>query len=1174
MASEQNVHSVRILRLLCMILMGLVTVQFHNTSLLHAQENVGQITGVVNDPSGARVPDASVTAVNLATGVTLEVKTNEEGVYRFPSLPIGQYTLTARATGFKVLEQLGVRAVAGVTLTLPLQLQVGNSAETVNVSAPAVAVDTSASTEGTTQSTDEINELPLLLNGGNRNAIEFLKTLPGVVAPVNGSVALTTINGSPEGGASLTIDGVMGSVQASSQLRVDFSPPPEAISEIRLNATDTSEYGWNSGVGVTLVTKSGTNQLHGDVFEYFRNKVLNATNWFATTPDPSKQNEYGFTLGGPVFLPKVYDGRDKTFFFIVYSGFAFRTTPEGVVISVPTAKMRTGDFSELLPTTQLYDGLLTTEPNPSDPGTFTRQPFPGNIIPLARESSISKYLWQSFPLPNRPGLALNYAGGGAPSPVNSQKGSVKIDQNFREGRQRVTFAYDNIHSTSVNGGTYTGALSNGSLSADNTWTSRLSYLATLSPTLLFTVRAGLNMNGLASSGMGPTSQAQNAGTLSGYGGNFSTQIPQIEVTDFSTFGPPTGGFAVNKIYTIPVSGDFTWTKGTHYLKFGASWASANSKLRSCNNCAGTALYLPFFTSMFFPNQGYGMADMFLGAPLELNVSTPVNDSFRTAASGVYVQDSWRVSGKLTLSYGLRFDRFDMPTEANNRMSVLDPNQINTMAGGVIGSAPGNWPGALSFFGKGPGENGMTAMGPPENVWGPRVGFAYAFTPKLVIRGGFGISSSANFGLLESGVALAGEPGYTWDPALFFYEDQYGQLAGACPAPYTYVQCPYLWDGGFPGREPHLPNLDPNQANTTSPPYWNPYGLKPGYSENINFGIEQEVHGILLKAAYVGNLAHHLPVNSPVNDMNPKYLSLGTLLDDDWGSPPVVAAGLTPPFPEIQGQVWRGLVQYPQFANVNNIADPIGNSSYNALQLSAQKRYGNGLSFLASYTASKQLDNYTDFNGQGVATINTQNSFLNYQLKALGELDRPQNLTLSYVYELPFGSGKRFAPSNAALKPLVSGWQVAGIQTYTSGAPISLFSGELVDGAGETYDWPTRVPGQPYTLASCGSVNPNGASGGQYLNPAAFIQAPVYTYGDINTLPSTRNCPYFDEDLSFQKITKIRERFDVLFSVDFSNLLNRHTFTGLQTDVSETGAFGRFTSATNPRVTQLHLKIEF
>jgi hypothetical protein len=382
----------------------------------------------------------------------------------------------------------------------------------------------------------------------------------------------------------------------------------------------------------------------------------------------------------------------------------------------------------------------------------------------------------------------------------------------------------------------------------------------------------------------------------------------------------------------------------------------------------------------------------------------------------------------------------------------------------------------------------------------------------------------------------------------------------------------LWDGGFPAKEPVLPNLDPTQANGATPPYWNPNGVKAGYSQNINFGIEREVHGIILKAAYVGNLGRGLPLERQSNDLNPKYLSLGPLLDANWGDPAVIAAGIQPPFPGIEGQVWRGLQPWPQYATVPNIADPIGFSTYHSLQATAQKRYGNGLSFLISYTLSKQLTNFASFNGNGVATINSQNSALDFQAKALAQFDRPQNLTLSYVYELPFGFGKRFArTSNAVLNNLVSGWRLSGIDVYTSGNPVTVSSSLFLDGFATV--WPKHVAGEPNTLGGCGSINPLGASS-VYLNPAAFVNPAPFTYGDISTLPSTRNCPYFNEDLSVQKVTKIKERLAVLFSVDFSNLFNRHTFTGLQTNISQTAAFGRFTSATDPRQTQLHLKLEF
>jgi hypothetical protein len=1140
---------------------------------LLAQENVGEIAGVVSDPTGARVPNASVTARSLSRGVQLEVSTNADGAYSFPSLPIGEYTLTAGASGFKTLERPSVRVVSAVTSTIDFELQLGQSSESVQVLATASKVETSATTEGTTRVTEEINELPLLLNGGTRNAINFIKTLPGVAAPVSTGIETTTINGAPEGGVSLTIDGVMGSVAAHSQLRDDFSPPPEAIAEIRLNATDTAEYGWDSGVGVTLVTKSGTNQLHGDLFEYFRNKVLNARNWYAADADPSKQNEYGFTVGGPVFFPKIYNGKDKTFFFVVYSGFRYRTTPGGTVLTVPSAAMKEGDFSALLPGTQLYDGVLTTLPDPANPGDFTRTPFPGNIIPQSRVSKVSGFLQQSFPLPNRAGLALNWVGSGLPSPVNSDKGSFKIDQYLKGSRQRISFAYDNIHSSAINGGTYTGAISNGFLAANNTWTTRLSYFATLSPTAILSLRAALNRNGLNSSGTGPTAEAENAGAAAGFKGNFSTQMPQVVITDFATFGPPSSGFSDTTEYTTPANADLTWARGSHNLKFGAAWVSSNSVIHSCYGCSGTSVFLPFFTSRFFPTAGYGYADFLMGNPLYMSEATPAANRFQTQAWALYAQDSWHVNRKLTLNYGIRWDRFDMPHESYNRMSVVDLNLINHQAGGFIGSGPGDWPGAISFFGTGAGRNGLTAMAPPLNVWGPRFGLAYALTPKTVIRGSFGLSSSAMFGLLESGLALNGQPGYTWNPIIFFYHNQFGQLAGPCTPPYAYVQCPYEWDGGFPLKEPTLPNLDPTQGNTGSPPYWNPKGIKAGYSENINLGIEREVHGILLKGAYIGNLAHHLPTELTIGDMDPKYLSYGPLLDANFGDPAVVAAGIQPPFPGIQGQVWRGLLPTPQYAYITDLAAPIGFSLYHSFQATAQKRYGNGLSFLISYTISKQLTNYGSFSGNGVSTMAVQNSRFAYLNKALGPFDRPQNLTLSYVYELPFGPGKRFAKTaNPALRKLVEGWRVAGIDIYTSGSPINIASSDFLDGFQGV--WPLRVPGQPGALNGCGNIDPNSPARSLYLNPTAFVNPPPFHYGNTRTLPNIRNCPYFNEDFSIQKVVKLGEHLDLLFSGDFSNVLNRHTFTGLVTNISQGAAFGQFSGATAPRITQLHLKLEF
>src|ERR1700730_3112314 len=326
--------------------------------MLPAQQNVGRITGVVRDPSGAVVPKADITATAVATSVTLLVHANEGGAYAFPSLPTGEYSLTVRATGFKTFEQGGVQIVASGGLVIDFQLELGQSTESIQVAGEAPKVDTATVTEGNTIFTSQINELPLIMQGGARNAQSFIGLLPGVIGGPGPNVATTTINGSQEGGVSYTIDGVIASTSGNSLLQDTFSYPPESISEMRLNATNSSEYGSNGGIGVVLVSKSGTNKLHGSFYEYVRNGDFNARNWFASQPDPSKQNEYGFTLGGPVILPRIYRGADKTFFYMLYEGFNYRTQAGGTTLTVPTAAMKAGNFSEWSATgITIYDPL-------------------------------------------------------------------------------------------------------------------------------------------------------------------------------------------------------------------------------------------------------------------------------------------------------------------------------------------------------------------------------------------------------------------------------------------------------------------------------------------------------------------------------------------------------------------------------------------------------------------------------------------------------------------------------------------------------------------------------------------------------------------------------------------------------------------------------------------------
>jgi hypothetical protein len=696
--------------------------------LLLGQQNVGRITGVVKDPSGAVVPTAFITATAVATGVTLQVAVNQEGAYTFPSLPTGPYKLTAQASGFKTLERPGIQIVASATLVIDFQLEVGQSTESVQVAGEAPQVDTATVTEGNTIFTSQINELPLLMQGGARNATSFIGILPGVIGGPGTGVSTAAINGGQEGGVSYTLDGVIASTSGNNLLQDTFAYPPEAISEMRLNATNSSEYGANGGIGVVLVSKSGTNTLHGSLYEYVRNGDFNARNWFAALPDPSKQNEYGFTLGGPVVLAKIYRGRDKTFFYMLYEGFNYRTQAGGAVLTVPTAAMKTGDFSEWIAKgTTIYDPLNVVV---NSQGLNARLPFTGNIIPANRLSKVSQYFQAFFPAPNLAGVTNNWVGQLAPSKFDSQKGSLKIDHNFGDGHHRITGAFDKIDATGLNPGLWTGAIATGALNDNPVLRARVIYTASIGPNKVFNFRIGANrtQDGLAGP---PNQEALTGGLKAGYHTPFSDQTPAVSIPSLGTIGTQTGGVVRQPALILPVNADLSWLKRNHNFKFGASYVRNTTWFQDCFACAGQVTISAPTTGngLSGPESlGLGYASYLLGAPSFLTDYSRLNSTFVLRAYGLYAQDSWRITPRLTVDYGLPFDLLTMPTENYQRISKFDP--------GLPNPAANDLPGALTFFGKGPVRNGQTNAANSQYPVAPHLGFAYTLTPKTVIRGGY------------------------------------------------------------------------------------------------------------------------------------------------------------------------------------------------------------------------------------------------------------------------------------------------------------------------------------------------------------------------------------------------------------------------------------------------------
>lgn len=1148
---------------------------------LYGQADTGRIHGTVHDPSGAVVDKAQVTARQTTTGAEAQTVTNSDGIYAFPSLRVGEYDLRITAPGFATVVQEGVRVISSVATTADVTLKVGSATETVSVSATANTVDTTATSAGTTRTVEEIDQLPLMLNETQRSAVSFARTFPGVSwtpGPIDdGSqgINVAAINGAPEGGEGYMVDGIIASVSGHGQLRDDFSPPPEMIEEMNLTSNTASENaGWNSGVGVALVTKSGTNSLHGTVFDYLRNDALDSRNYYASSVTPEKQNEFGFTVGGPVI-------KNKTFFFGMYSGYRLRLIPSGVSATVPTTAMRNGDFSELLGAQigtdtlgrpifqgEIYDPSTT---RPDGHGGITRDPFDFNgqlnHIDPARFSSVSSFFQKGYPAPNQPGTQLNWNGQAASSPVNSDKFNIKIDQNIGSS-QKLSFGYDHWWRTEIFGAPFGPVISDTWALTDNTWRARLSYQWTIRPTLLLNIRGAVNR---ARDRLAPSGPNATGGQQAGLKGVLDPSTPPVSMQDATGFGPPFGGTIYQPDYLTPVNADLSWTKGSHNIKFGAAFMTNNIVSDVDSPSTGTYNFGRVETGLpgAPAGTGWGYASFLLGEVDGSSLSTPFKVKYQNSVWGFYAQDSWRVTPKLTLSYGLRWDIFVPVHESQDRISSFDPTIPNPAAGGILG--------ALTFWGTGTGRNGRHLGG--DIYWkefSPRFGFAYSVTPKTVIRGSYGLSSPSFYGTLGSGDHL-GLNGWnaTISPASL---DN-----GVTPA--------FNWDQGFPTL-PVVPNLDPSLVNGSAVSYLNPVDLKPGRTENVDFGLQGEVPGgIVLTADYVGNFTRGLIDQTLVdlNQLNPQYLSLGSLLLQSANSPQAVAAGIKIPYTGFTGSVSQALRPYPQYQSVPELDANDAFNEYNALQVTAQKHTGYGLSFLASYTVSKELTNHAQFYGQGDGVVPVlQYSGQRFGFKQLADLDRPQMLQLSAVYELPFGRGKAFLSEVSGVgRQVVGGWQLAVSGSYMSGTPVAISTSQSLPGG---YDavFADRVPGVPVKLESCSQFNPHNPNA-HYLNVAAFADPAPFSLGTTRVLGNVRTCGYKNENLSLIKNFGITERVRFTLAVDFDNVFNRHNWIGLNTDIDSPSSFGRFgslnlgvngsggtagTGASDPREILVHANITF
>lgn len=1115
-----------------------------------AQSERGTIRGTVTDATGAAVVGATVTAVNTGTGVRTTTVSTDAGNYTIPSLPAGTYSVEAEQTGFKKLVRENVRVEVSGTVGLDLSLQIGEVNERVVVEAAAPLLKSETSDVTTGINPKSFLDLPLNAAGG-RAPESFIFLAPGTT----GNTFDAHINGSQTLSKEIQIEGItMTTAEVGGDPRV-LTLPPDAIQEFSLaTAAYSAEFG-NTGGGIERFTiRSGTNEFHGNFFEFLRNDKLNARGFFNSSRSVLRQNEYGFSVGGPILIPKLYNGKNRTFFFLNVDYYKFRSGAINQIASVPTPAFKNGDLSQLKNADgsliQLYDPA-TTQCDAA--GNCTRQPFANNIIPQARISSVSRAVLGYVPDPTLPGITNNYPASGN-SRTDNRNYTMKFDHVFSSAH-RVSGSWNN--GLNKDNGPFAALphpIANTRASDPGAGQNNVRFSEdwVISPTLLNHFAAGFTRQ---KQFLVAEEQGQGWGEKLGLRGVNNGPFPVIFAAPFTEWGNNQ-----DLLSTISATWAFadsvSWVKGKHNLKFGVDYRRYQNNFRQGERSGAFTFdrnETAFPTSALRSQTGIAFASFLLGAVDSGNLLiNEVTRGMRFPYFAGYVQDDIKLTRTFTLNIGLRWDLFTPLREVNNNYSIMDPSVPNPKAGNI--------PGALIYAGDGPGRTGRQKLtdGIAKANFGPRIGFAWSVTPKLVLRGAYGISYYQT-GALGGGNAKPPSFGFTAQPTFF------SQDSGLTPA--------FNWDNGFPQNFDRPPIIDAGFGVGSGTTMWNTGAVNPSYTGSFNLGTQWQFSpSTVLDVAYVGAKATRLStgVFNP-NQVDSKYLSLGELLNRPIDDPAVVAQGFRRPYPTFTGSLAQSLRPFPQYAGVGvNGSANVGNSTYHSLQVKVEKQYSSGLFLLSSYTWAKSL---TDASSalSGFFSTSARDHYNRGLEKALSVFDIPHRAVMALNYELPIGPGKKFASGKGIVSKVIGGWQVNAILNYQSGEPIGVGVNNNLP-LFNSRNLPNMVSGEN-PLLSRDKFDP---AVNLLLNKNAFTNPAAFTYGNApSILSNARVFNNFNEDLGITKRTFFLERFNVEFRFEMFNAFNRTRFGGPATNFSDTFNFGKVTSQANsPRTAQFALKFNY
>ena len=1154
----------------------------------YAQSVRGSMAGNVLDSSGAVIVGAQITAVNNETGVSLSTVSSSAGSYRFPEMPLGTYDVTVSSPGFSSQVQHGVLVTIGSTTAATFTLTAGGATTTVNVDASAPTIQTESSDVGGTVSSRQIIELPLALGGvgalRSPEAFEFL--LPGTSGPgtanSNNGIFLSKISGGQEYGNEVLLDGASQTRSENGSSFDEEAPSVEALQEFKITtAIPQAEFGRTTGGIEDFVTKSGANEFHGTAFDIFRNEDMDANTWFnggnevltcgpagsaGDTPacrntfrTPSdKQNDFGGSLGGPLGIPHLYNGKDKLFFFFSWEQFkqnlgATQTT------TIPTLLEQGGNFTDLFNPATAPAPTASTPINPCDGtpvyageifdpatqrvvnGTPCRTAFPGNVIPAARFSAAAKNLLGYLPAPTN-GNQFNNFNFQSTIPIVNTTYTVRIDASLSE-RNKIFASYSTRDNNRTSGG-------NPILPYPldpNTWRqdfethlSRVGWDFAISPTLLNHLNFGYNRTNSKNFDFAIFNGIDYAQQLGIPNSPASLNFPQVTFDgrdSLANFGNPgqnddniDNGWRANDSVSIE--------KGRNSFKFGLDYRL--QQYSPINNPTPALNFGRPQTASDPGNDeldGNSFASLLLGQTAGGNFALGIYSEKPRWTSyyyALFAQDDVKVNNNLTLNLGVRWD-VDVPrSEAHNATSNFSPTAVDPEY---------NIPGALVF-----GTATKTQQRWADTYYkdiAPRIGFAYTLPGtegKSVLRGG----GAVFYGPLQfSDFGGSMDTGYKIQPT-FTSGD------GFSPA--------FALDSGFPAYS-QPPDLDAGVFNgqPVTGSYIQKQDGKPAAIYEWSLQLQQQVApDLILEIGYLGNKAQNLRSNvQNINNIPVSALALGDELNQS-----ITAAGVAAPFngfTTLWGAgvpVQRALRPFPQYDYIDSgcCLQNVGMSTYNALLVSLHRQFRNGLTLQVSYTWAKNItdaDSALPNNGIGVSQV--QNPFNLHMEKAISAQDLPNTFVIAPLYRLPFGKDQRFLQHGIA-GTVAGGWEIGSVQRYESGQPVSFCCATGAPGFENSFYY-SRDPSQPLASANylAGHLNPFVPGEGTYFNPAAFIDPNAsnirdlrpnhaYVFGDIPRVTGeVRTQGYYNEDFSLLKTTQIREGVAFVLKGEFLNGFNRHQF---------------------------------